>query len=132
MTFQMKRGRRWVVGALAMASLLGSIGVLAPTRAVAEPGAGQDRSDVTSATEARRVDSVPTPKLAWRDCGDGAQCADAWLPLDYDEPDGAKTKVALLRRPARDQAHRIGSLFLNPGGPGNSGTKFARDAVPFF
>jgi len=51
--------------------------------------------------------------------------------MDYDQPNGAKTEVALLRRPAVDKAHRIGSLFLNPGGPGGSGIQMAL-AAPFF
>jgi len=51
--------------------------------------------------------------------------------MDYDQPNGAKTEVALLRRPAVDKAHRIGSLFLNPGGPGGSGIQIAL-AAPFF
>jgi pimeloyl-ACP methyl ester carboxylesterase len=106
------------------------MGVLAPAGAETKSPAEGQGSDHTSATEARRVDSVPTPKLAWQDCGGGAQCATVQLPLDYDEPNGAKTKVGLLRRPARDQVHRIGSLFVNPGGPGGSGTGFVRDGAP--
>ena len=43
------------------------------------------------------------------------------MPLDYDEPRGATTEVALARIPASAPAHRIGSVFLNPGGPGGSG-----------
>jgi pimeloyl-ACP methyl ester carboxylesterase len=88
-------------------------------------------SDRTSATDARRVDAVPTPKLGWYDCYDGAQCATVQLPLDYDKPNGAKTEVALLRRQASDTANRIGSLFLNPGGPGGSGTQMAAAASYF-
>src|SRR4029079_5729358 len=62
-------------------------------------------------------------------CFDNAQCAMVPLPLDYDQPNGATTRVALLRRPARDQAHLIGSLFLNPGGPGGSGKVMALNAA---
>jgi pimeloyl-ACP methyl ester carboxylesterase len=89
----------------------------------------------TSSTEARRVDRVPAPRLAWRRCGDfftpGAQCTTAELPLDYDDPDGATTTVALLKLPAQDPARRIGSLFVNPGGPGGSGVELA-DVAPLF
>jgi pimeloyl-ACP methyl ester carboxylesterase len=81
--------------------------------------------------EAQRVDTVPTPKLSWHNCRHRAQCATAMLPMDYDHPKGAKTKVSLLRLKARDQAHRIGSLFLNPGGPGGSGIQIAQDAPNF-
>jgi pimeloyl-ACP methyl ester carboxylesterase len=53
------------------------------------------------------------------------------LPLDYDRPHGATTEVALLRYRARDPKHRIGSLFVNPGGPGGSGTSIAAAAPSF-
>ena len=50
------------------------------------------------------------------------------MPLDYEHPDNGKTmKVALLRVRATDRKQRIGSLLMNPGGPGAPGTKFARD-----
>ncbi|MFI5935216.1 alpha/beta fold hydrolase [Actinoplanes sp. NPDC051494] len=79
----------------------------------------------TSATEARRVGGVKTPDLRWYSCYGWAQCATAEVPLDYDNPYGEQTTVALLRVKATDQKHRIGSLFVNPGGPGASATTFA-------
>ena len=48
-------------------------------------------------------------------------CADYAVPLDYTRPSGATVSLALMRRAADDPAHRIGSLFLNPCGPGGSG-----------
>ncbi|MCI4063166.1 alpha/beta hydrolase [Micromonospora sp. R77] len=108
---------------------------MAVTPAAAAPtltGSGRpSSSDRTSAVEARRVDSVPTPKLDWYGCYDYAECATVRLPLDYDDPKGATTEVAVLRVKARDQKHRIGSLFVNPGGPGGSGTSIAL-AAPYF
>ncbi len=53
------------------------------------------------------------------------------LPLDYDDPQGAQTSVAVLRHRATDQKHKIGSLFVNPGGPGGSGVELAA-AAPYF
>jgi pimeloyl-ACP methyl ester carboxylesterase len=82
----------------------------------------------TSRLERRRVDAVATPRLRWKPCGGRAECASARLPLDYDRPRGATTKVALLRLPARDQRRKVGSLFLNPGGPGASAAAFASQA----
>jgi pimeloyl-ACP methyl ester carboxylesterase len=87
--------------------------------------------DQTTQTEAKRVDSVPTPKLGWYKCYGYAQCATVKLPMDYDHPKGAKTEIALLRVKATDQKHRIGSLFVNPGGPGASATEAAYDANQF-
>jgi pimeloyl-ACP methyl ester carboxylesterase len=69
------------------------------------------------------------PRLHWSDCGDGFQCATALVPLDHDQPGGEKISLALVRHPATDPARRIGSLFLNPGGPGGSGVDFVRAAA---
>jgi pimeloyl-ACP methyl ester carboxylesterase len=99
----------------------------APVPAWARPAT----SDRTSPAEARRVDQVPTPRLGWYPCYDYAECATVRLPLDYDNPKGATTEIAVLRVKARDQQHRIGSLFINPGGPGGSGTDVAL-AAPYF
>jgi pimeloyl-ACP methyl ester carboxylesterase len=77
------------------------------------------------------VQAKPTPKTPardwrWRDCRGGFQCATAAMPLDYAQPGMAFYKVAVIRKPATDTAHRIGSLFTNPGGPGASGVDFVR------
>lgn len=50
-----------------------------------------------------------------------ARCARLTVPLDYANPGGATATLALLRMPATDQGRRIGSLVINPGGPGASG-----------
>ncbi|HEV7653977.1 MAG TPA: alpha/beta hydrolase [Mycobacteriales bacterium] len=75
---------------------------------------------------------APVPTLAWTDCpgvGPGIQCATARVPLDYDAPAGPAIDVAVARHPATDRAHRVGSLFLNPGGPGGSGINFLPAAL---
>jgi pimeloyl-ACP methyl ester carboxylesterase len=62
--------------------------------------------------------------IAWAACNDvaaGAQCATIEAPLDWALPDGEQIELALARIPASDQANRIGSLLINPGGPGGSG-----------
>jgi pimeloyl-ACP methyl ester carboxylesterase/predicted small secreted protein len=53
----------------------------------------------------------------------GAQCGDVTVPIDYTQPDGAKASLALIRFPATGQ--KIGSLVVNPGGPGESGVDVA-------
>jgi pimeloyl-ACP methyl ester carboxylesterase len=70
----------------------------------------------------------PVPELDWHDCDRGFQCATAEVPRDYARPHGATVRLAVVRRPAVDQAHKIGSLFLNPGGPGGSAVDFVREA----
>jgi pimeloyl-ACP methyl ester carboxylesterase len=58
--------------------------------------------------------------LAWKACG-GLQCATLTVPYDYADPNGPTIGLAVARKPAGNPARRIGSLVLNPGGPGNSG-----------
>jgi pimeloyl-ACP methyl ester carboxylesterase len=68
--------------------------------------------------------SPAVPEIQWQSCGEdfpGIDCATVKVPLDYDRPNGAKTDIAISRFPASDQANKIGTLFLNPGGPGGSG-----------
>jgi pimeloyl-ACP methyl ester carboxylesterase len=121
-----------LLGAALAGSLLAGTAV-APAQALAPAGpvVAAATGDVTSEQEAERVGRVPTPALNWYTCGDRAQCATVRLPLDYDEPDGATVEIAVLRIKARKQASRIGSLFVNPGGPGGSGTEMAAMA-PYF
>ena len=78
------------------------------------------------------MDNLPTPSVEWRPCKQfqyrGQQCAEVTLPLDYDEPEGAQITVSVLKIPARNPEQRIGSLFVNPGGPGGSGKSLAAGA----
>ena len=99
--------------------------------ATAVPSLAAKKNATTSAKERKRVDSVKTPKLGWYKCYETAECATVRLPLDYDKPKGATTEIAVLRVKARDQKRKIGSLFLNPGGPGGSGTSIALAAPSF-
>ncbi|WP_439376965.1 alpha/beta hydrolase [Amycolatopsis lexingtonensis] len=62
-------------------------------------------------------------KLTWTPCGQALDCAHLTVPLDYAAPDGKTVTVGLLRHKAAKQ--RIGSLVVNPGGPGGSGTATA-------
>src|SRR6266566_1491998 len=96
---------------------------LAAALTVAVVPAGASPADGTAAV----------PAVDWTPCGPGPylgfDCATYSVPLDYDEPALASVKLALIRRPAGDPTSKIGSLFLNPGGPGDSGLAFARGAV---
>lgn len=70
---------------------------------------------------------VAEASIRWHDCNfdqpasPRVQCAEVAVPVDWSRPDGPKIDVAVDRLPALDQEHRIGSLLLNPGGPGGSG-----------
>ncbi|MEV0013437.1 alpha/beta hydrolase [Streptomyces tendae] len=60
-------------------------------------------------------------KLAWRDCGvPGFQCATMKAPLDYAKPGEGDVRLAVARKKATGPGKRLGSLLVNPGGPGGS------------
>ncbi|MBT2383018.1 alpha/beta hydrolase [Streptomyces sp. ISL-11] len=61
-------------------------------------------------------------KLTWRPCGtSGFECATLIAPLDYDKPRAADdVKLAVSRKKATGSGKRLGSLMVNPGGPGGS------------
>ncbi|MFJ8000184.1 alpha/beta hydrolase [Streptomyces sp. NPDC096310] len=60
-------------------------------------------------------------KLKWRDCGvPDFQCATMKAPLDYAKPGGPEIELAVARKKATGPGKRLGSLMVNPGGPGGS------------
>ncbi len=91
-------------------------------------------STIPAATAAPPTDSgrvaPAVPPVAWTPCNDGFQCAQYTVPLDYDHPKGRQISLALAKLPATDPGRRIGSLFVNPGGPGGSGVDFVLGAGP--
>lgn len=67
-----------------------------------------------------------TPK--WTDCGEGFECADVRAPLDWDDPEGETIRLRMVKHPATS-GEPLGTLFVNPGGPGASGADFVRNAL---
>ncbi|WP_328332842.1 alpha/beta hydrolase [Kribbella sp. NBC_00382] len=67
-------------------------------------------------------------QVDWQRCGSGNQCATINVPLDYSKPDGKTIELRARKVPARDRTGKIGTLFINPGGPGASGQEFAASA----
>ncbi|MEU0525342.1 alpha/beta hydrolase [Streptomyces niveus] len=64
-------------------------------------------------------------KLDWRGCGvPDFQCATMRAPLDYEKPDGTEIKLAVARKKATGPGKRLGSLQVNPGGPGGSAVDY--------
>ena len=121
----MPRRRRLVAGLLA-AAVVATAGctlpVVAPNESAPDTGPAQ-------------APTVPGTQASWRPCpevprglvGRGAsgmtyECASVAVPRDWAEPQAGETyDVAMIRIRSRTQKDRIGSLVLNPGGPGASG-----------
>jgi pimeloyl-ACP methyl ester carboxylesterase len=73
------------------------------------------------------------PPIVWRDCGRGFECGSLTVPVDDATPDGPMLDLALVRAPARERERRIGSLVVNPGGPGAPGVAYVKgvaDSLP--
>lgn len=64
--------------------------------------------------------------LEWHNCHGDFQCASLDVPLDWFSKRHETISLALIRKPAR-KPHPIGSLLLNPGGPGEPGISFLTD-----
>jgi pimeloyl-ACP methyl ester carboxylesterase len=69
-------------------------------------------------------------QLVWTGCGTDLQCTTASAPLDWANPSTGEIQLALVRQQATT-GNRIGSLLVNPGGPGGSGYDFIRDSIDY-
>ncbi|WP_449352512.1 alpha/beta hydrolase [Streptomyces shaanxiensis] len=66
-------------------------------------------------------------KVRWRGCGvSGFECATLKAPLDYDKPAQGDIRLAVTRKKATGPGKRLGSLFVNPGGPGGSAVGYVQ------
>ena len=81
---------------------------------------------------ARALAGQSSPPLRWQACQDdtltsyGYECARFTRPLRRSEPDGPQVELAVFRLPSTGSAQeRIGTLFFNPGGPGQPGGRSA-------
>ncbi|RTL63640.1 MAG: alpha/beta hydrolase [Pseudonocardiaceae bacterium] len=126
-----RRALRTPLGILAvlLAAVLTAACTSSTTGAASDAAAGSDPA----------LKSFYEQKLSWGSCAQfassadqektftapGLDCAALRVPLDYTNPDGRTADIAVLRHKATDQANRIGSLLVNPGGPGGSGIEFA-------
>ncbi len=117
-----------LTAALATIALAGPIALAAPPPALAA-----DPTPTTTPTP------TPTPapidpalgsfysqQLTWSACRQAPQCAWLTVPLDYAHPDAATIRLRVSKVPATGaSATRLGSLVVNPGGPGAGGLDFA-------
>ncbi|HEX5561211.1 MAG TPA: alpha/beta hydrolase [Nocardioidaceae bacterium] len=105
-------------------------------------GQGSTRSPTPSSRPAPApVPGGPVPaglasyyaqRLHWTSCRDTFECARLRVPLDYARPGGRSIRLALLKAPALDPARRLGSMVVDPGGPGASGVDYAAGATTSF
>lgn len=70
--------------------------------------------------------------LSWSTCYDYFDCAELDVPIDYEKISTGTFQISVLRYGAQDPDNRIGSLVINPGGPGASGVDYAYNAEYIF
>ncbi|MFD7448879.1 alpha/beta hydrolase [Kitasatospora sp. NPDC059827] len=116
----------------------------------------QDKASGTTAPAAGSPTAAPTPtagpkgeadpalkafygqQITWADCPadpkadkakidtSGMQCGKLHVPLDYANPATDAIDLALIKYTAADRGKRVGSLMVNPGGPGASGVEMVK------
>ena len=78
---------------------------------------------VDAPAHAADLSSFMNQELAWSDCG-GLQCTWVTVPLDYAQPDGETIQLRVNRDRTSNPSTHVGSIVINPGGPGVSGLGF--------
>ena len=74
------------------------------------------------------IKDYKSQELNWRDCYDGFECSSFKVPVDYEKIDNQNFTLRALRHSALDQENKLGSIVVNPGGPGGSATSYAYNA----
>ena len=99
--------------------------------------AGSGSTTVVAPTSAPPVTTASPPTTAsaasgidWTACDPGFECARVPVPLDWSDPTGRQIELAVIRYLATKPDQRIGAMFFNPGGPGESGVGVVRDSGP--
>jgi pimeloyl-ACP methyl ester carboxylesterase len=125
------------VALVALATLLAGCQTPAPPvvtgdqiRLSSVPGVAVDRPQLPAVnpTVAGVVSGLPGDDLTaylgqtlnWSDCKQGTVCASVLAPLDYADPSARAVTLSVRRKPA-SKSPKLGTLFINPGGPGGSG-----------
>lgn len=94
------------------------------------PAAGPAQSSEPSPSPS--VAPSPTPPepvaLDWQPCEEGFECSVLPVQLDADDPAVGSVELAVTRRVAAGPGERLGSLVINPGGPGASAVDYLQAA----
>ncbi len=125
----MRGRRRSVVAVVAVVALALALGACSSGGSVAPgPGSGPNAPSVSSPPVPAGLDAFYGQRLSWTGCGGDFQCSRLKVPVDYGKPEGSTIELAVIRLRAAKADQRLGSLVVNPGGPGGSGVDYARAA----
>jgi pimeloyl-ACP methyl ester carboxylesterase len=83
-----------------------------PQKPVASPAATVDAG----------LESYYAQTFEWSDCSGGFECSTFAAPIDYANPENGDLSISVIRKVTTGKS--LGSLILNPGGPGGSGIEY--------
>jgi pimeloyl-ACP methyl ester carboxylesterase len=74
--------------------------------------------------------------IKWKSCSDEEtdelSCARFSVPYDYNNPSVGQFSLKLVKRSAKVASKRVGSMLVNPGGPGFGGSSLPENADSYF
>jgi len=79
-------------------------------------------SESASIVRGDGLEGYYSQQLDWSDCNSGFECTTFNVPIDYANPADGEMQISVIRKLAKNSA--LGSLVLNPGGPGGSGIEY--------
>ena len=136
MAFPIRRSRGWALAAGMSAAVLAACSTgPAAQPAASAPGSTARATPQASAPIAEPAGPPPATlagyyaqTLRWQACDKAFQCARLLVPFDYHRPAWRRFSLPVIRLRATGPGPRIGSLVVNPGGPGASGISYALQA----
>lgn len=83
-------------------------------------------------TTPAELEQFYTQDVAWESCGGGFDCASVAVPMNYAEPTGETIEIAVKRFNHTGDGEALGTMFINPGGPGGSGIEMVEATTSYF
>ena len=139
MKHRLNNRRKFVIAILTMGALASACSDPTIIGSSADTIDDQEFSDSDQSDEVTTPESTPSvlaDEIVWTKCkadpqGE-SQCGELSVPFDYQDPSLGSFTLFLTRKPAADQANKIGSMLVNPGGPGFGGSSVAENAEWYF
>lgn len=105
----------------------------ADTAAAADDTAADDTAATDTSAGSAAAEWEPEP-IEWQESAEWPGTEEGWLevPIDYENPDDGTFQLFVTRTPAADPSARIGSLLVNPGGPGFGGSILGQAAEQIY
>jgi pimeloyl-ACP methyl ester carboxylesterase len=138
------RGRVVATAGVVLSGLFLAYVAIAPTQSGTSAADAQTAINTTGSTQLAinrpGQETVPADlrefyaqRVSWGSCASDAPadfvCGSVMVPVSYAKPKSFGTlQIQMTKRPATTSKNRLGSLLVNPGGPGGSGIEYAQAA----